>query len=197
MDSKRSRLKYADLTLFDDKSFSRGAQPWKELVWRLVSAAVFHPSWLHMAATKCKLLRLFGAKIGKYVNIKPNVRITFPWRLEINDHSWIGEDVWIDNLETVTIGRHCCISQGAYLCTGSHDWASERFDLVTKPINIEDYAWLSAKTIVGPGVNVGEGSVLTLGSVATENLKPGWIYQGNPASPLRERKKGTKSGSNL
>jgi len=142
---------------------------------------------MHIPSLKCKLLRQFGAKVGNNVDFKPGVRTTFPWRLEIGDYSWIGEGVWIDNLAPVTIGSHCCISQGAYLCTGSHNWSSKGFDLILKPIVIMDDAWLAAKSIVGPGVTVGEGAVLALGSVATGDLKAGWIYQGNPASPLRER----------
>jgi len=140
-----------------------------------------------MSSLKCNLLRRFGAVVGKEVNIKPNVKITFPWRLEIGDHSWVGEGVWIDNLVPVTIGAHCCLSQGVYVCTGSHDWSSTSFDLVLKPVLIMDGVWLAAKSIVGPGVTVGEGAVLALGSVATQDLRAGWIHQGNPASQLRER----------
>ena len=180
-------MKKVNLALYRNDFFSRGAPVWKEASWRLLSAAVFEPSWINMPSAKCALLKRFGAKIGKKVNIKPRVRITFPWRLEIGNYSWIGEDVWIDNLALVTIGSHCCISQGVYLCSGNHDWKSESFDLVTQPIKILDSSWLAAKSIVGPGVTVGEGAVLTLGSVATTDLKPGWIYQGNPAVPLKER----------
>jgi len=102
-------------------------------------------------------------------------------------HSWIGEDVWIDNLAEVTIGSQCCISQGAYLCTGSHDWTRQTFDLITRPIHVADQAWIAARSIIGPGVSVGEGSVLSLGSVATKNLAPWTIYAGTPAAIVKTR----------
>jgi hypothetical protein len=89
--------------------------------------------------------------VGTGVVIKPHVRVKFPWKLYIGDHSWIGESVWIDNLAQVTIGSNCCISQGAYLCTGSHRWDRDTFDLVTKPIVIEDQCWVGAMARVAPG----------------------------------------------
>lgn len=133
------------------------------------------------------ILRAFGALIGKRVVFKPGVRIKFPWRLEIGDDSWIGEDVWIDNLALVQIGANCCISQGVYICTGSHDWQMPTFDLIVKPVKIEDGAWLASRSIVGPGIIVGEGAVLSLGSVATSDLASWGIYQGVPAILVKHR----------
>jgi putative colanic acid biosynthesis acetyltransferase WcaF len=172
---------------FDTISFQRGRFRWVEGLW-LILQAVFVASSIVGTRHRSLLLRRFGAKIGTGVHFKPGIRVKFPWRLQIGDHSWIGEDVWIDNLAPTIIGSQCCLSQGVYLCTGSHDWRTRRFDLITAPITIGDKAWLGAKSIVGPGVAVGEGAVLTLGSVATEDLKPWWIHQGNPAVPVRERK---------
>jgi len=116
--------------------------------------------------------------------------VKFPWRLRIGDHSWIGEDVWIDNLAPVTIGSHCCISQGVYICTGNHDWNRESFDLITLPVTIHDQAWLAAKSVVSPGVVIGEGAILSLGSVATSDLKEWRVYQGVPAVSVRSRRRG-------
>lgn len=130
---------------------------------------------------------MFGAKIGRSVVVKPGVKVKFPWRLEIGDHSWIGEDAWIDNLAQVSIGSNACISQGAYLCTGSHDWSSATFDLIVKPITIGDGAWVAAKSIVGPGVTVGEGAVLGLGSTTSKDLEPWCVYAGAPAEFIRRR----------
>jgi putative colanic acid biosynthesis acetyltransferase WcaF len=119
--------------------------------------------------------------IANGVVIKPCVRIKFPWKLQVGAHSWIGEDVWIDNLAPVRIGKNCCISQGAYLCTGSHHYRRVTFDLVTRPIVVADGAWLCAMTRLGPGVTIGEAAVLTIGSVATKDLSPWTIYTGMPA----------------
>lgn len=154
---------------------------WLFVQWLLIS------SWIPGAAHRRWLLRIFGAEIGERVNIKPGVRIKFPWRLSIGNHSWIGEDVWIDNLAQVTIGPDCCISQGSYFCTGDHDWSRQTFDLSVRPIRVEAGAWVAARSVVGPGVVIGEGAVLGLASVATKNLKPWTVYQGAPAVPVGAR----------
>lgn len=133
------------------------------------------------------LLTAFGAKIGRNVILKPGIRVKFPWKLRVGDFCWIGEDVWIDNLVEVEIGEHCCVSQGAYLCTGSHNWASEQFDLILGPIKLGPKAWIAAAAVIGPGVTAGEGSVLTLGSVANSDLEPWTIYSGVPAVATRRR----------
>ena len=174
------------LDRFDDRSFSRGRPAWIEALW-LLCQALFLESWLPGSAHRVLILRLFGARIGNGVIIKPHVRVKFPWRLVIGDYSWIGEDAWIDNLAEVRIGSHCCVSQGVYLCTGSHDWASERFDLKTSPITIGDHVWLGARSAVGPGVSIADGAVLTMGSVATKSLSPWCIHSGSPAEPSRPR----------
>lgn len=174
------------LDRFDNRGFERGRPWWIEALWMTVQA-VFIETWIPASGLRVWLLRLFGARIGKGVVIKPRVRVKFPWRLEIGDHSWIGEDAWIDNLAPVKIGDHCCLSQSVYLCTGSHNWANERFDLITRPIIVEDQAWLCARSTVGPGVRVGQGAVLTLGSVATMDLSEWQIHTGMPALAVRSR----------
>jgi putative colanic acid biosynthesis acetyltransferase WcaF len=133
------------------------------------------------------LLRLFGAQVGRGVVIKAGVRIKFPWRLKVGDHSWIGEQVWIDNLALVRIGSNACISQGAYLCTGSHDWSTPTFNLIVKAITIGDGAWIAAQSTVGPGVTVGEGAVLGLGSTTSKDLEPWCVYSGAPAKFVKKR----------
>jgi putative colanic acid biosynthesis acetyltransferase WcaF len=176
------------LRKYDNKSFDRGRSKLVECLWLLLDA-VFVRSRLPGCAHRRLILRAFGARVGKRVIIKPGARIKFPWRLEIGDDSWIGEDAWIDNLGTVKIGENCCISQGAYICTGSHDWGTATFDLIVNPARIGNCAWLGAHSVVGPGVNVGEGAVLSLGSVATSDLD-GWaVYQGVPASFTKPRSK--------
>ncbi len=174
------------LDCYNNTHFKRGRPFWVEVAWLLVQS-LFVSSWIPGSRHRVMLLRLFGARIGKRVNIKPHIRVKFPWRLEISDNTWIGESCWIDNLSSVKIGSNCCISQGVYLCTGSHDWSKETFDLLTKPINIGDGVWLAAKSIVSPGVNIHPGSVLTLGSVATRDLEAKTVNQGNPAIEVNKR----------
>jgi len=167
--------------------FSRGQSRLVEVLWLVLDAALVR-SWVPGALHRRLILRAFGAIIGKRVVIKPGARIKFPWRLEIGDDSWVGEDVWIDNLAPVQIGANCCISQGVYICTGSHDWGTPAFDLIVKPVKIEDGAWLASRSVVGLGVLVGEGAVLSLGSVATSDLAPWGIYQGVPAIFVKQRR---------
>jgi putative colanic acid biosynthesis acetyltransferase WcaF len=130
---------------------------------------------------------LFGAEIGKGVVIKPGVRVKYPWRLKIGDHVWLGEDAWVDNLEDVTISSHACVSQGAYLCTGNHDWRKASFDYRLASIAIGRGAWVGAKALVTPGVIMGDGAILTAGSVATRSLAAGGVYTGNPACYVKDR----------
>jgi len=176
-----------DLSRFDNRSFDRGAGPLKESLWLVASLLIFRLFPFSFSALKRSVLRAFGARIGRGVVIKPQVKITFPWKLTIGDYVWLGEECWLLNLDKIVIGSNVCISQRAFLCTGSHNYKSPTFDLIVKPITVEDGAWLGAGCWIGPGVTVGSHAVLTAGSVATKNLDPWGIYQGNPAVLVRQR----------
>lgn len=152
------------LAQFSSNAFDRGRSRPVEGLWLLCRALAFS-SCNPFNATRVAALRLFGACIGKRVVVKPGCKVKFPWRLEVGDECWIGEDCWIDNLAKVTIGPGSCISQGAYLCTGNHDWRKETFDLTPAPITIGAGVWIAAKAIVAPGVNIGNGAIVTLGTV--------------------------------
>lgn len=150
------------LDSYCNSNFERGASRLKEALWLLVSG-IFVESWLPGSAWRVGILMLFGARIGEGVVVKPRVKVKFPWRLEVGDFSWIGERVWLDNLGNVTIGMHACLSQGVYLCTGSHNWKSKSFDLIVAPITVADHAWICAYSKLGPGSSIGEGAVVTMG----------------------------------
>jgi len=139
------------------------------------------------SSIKCTLLRFFGAGVGKGVNIKPSVNIKYPWRLIIGDYTWIGENAWIDNLDDVMIGSNCCISQGAMLLCGNHNYRKNTFDLITGKITLEEGVWIGAHSVVCPGIICKSHAVLAVNSVATRNLDPYSIYQGNPAVKVKER----------
>lgn len=175
------------LSKYDNSSYSRGAGKTKCILWYFANLLFIKNHWNPLNGLKVAILKLFGSKIGKGVIIKPGVNIKYPWLLTIGDYSWIGEDVWIDNLAQVTIGLNCCISQGALLLCGNHNFRSESFDLIVKPITIEDGAWVGAKSVVCPGVTVKEDAIITVGSVATKSLDAATIYQGNPAVSKRKR----------
>jgi putative colanic acid biosynthesis acetyltransferase WcaF len=176
-----------NLSSYSVGSFDRGASKGREVLWLLVSLLLFRLCPLSLSPLKCSILRAFGAKIGRNVTIKPQVKITFPWKLVVGDHAWLGEECWLLNLERIVIGSHVCLSQRAFLCAGSHNYKSPTFDLIVKPIVLEDGCWLGAGSWVGPGVTAGSHSFLTAGSVATKNLAAGTIYQGNPAVPVKQR----------
>lgn len=176
-----------DLASYSPGRFDRGAGRLKEALWLVVSLVLFRLCPFSFSALKCSVLRAFGAKIGKSVTIKPQVKITFPWKLTVGDHVWLGEECWLLNLERITLGSHVCISQRAFLCAGSHDYKRVRFDLITQPILLENGAWLGAGCWVGPGVTVGAHAVLTAGSVAAKNLEANGIYRGNPAVFVKPR----------
>ena len=132
-------------------------------------------------------MRLFGARLGKGVVLKPGINIKYPWKLSVGDFSWIGEKAWIDNLADIEIGKNVCISQGAVLLTGNHDYTKTGFDLIVKKIILEDGVWIGAAAMVCPGITCQSHSVLSAGSVATQDLQAYKIYQGNPASEVKER----------
>jgi putative colanic acid biosynthesis acetyltransferase WcaF len=176
-----------DLSQYSPGNFDRGAAVFKEALWRVVSLMLFRLCPFSASELKCGILRVFGARVGRAVIIKPNVKITFPWKLTIGNDVWLGEECWILNLERVTIGNHVCVSQRAFLCTGSHNYNLPTFDLIVKPITVEDGAWLGAGCWVGPGVTVGSHAVLTAGSVASKRLEASAIYQGNPALLVKQR----------
>jgi len=168
-------------------SYTPGASMVKQLLWFYLGSPLVETALLPFSGLKVAILRLFGASIGQGVRIKPQVKIKFPWRLTVGDHAWLGEGLWIDNLAQVTIGDHVCLSQGVYLCTGNHDWSRPSFDLRLGAIHIQAGSWVAAKAVLGPGVIVGEGAILSLGGVATQSLEPWTIYSGNPAQAIKKR----------
>ncbi len=176
-----------DLSSFSNPDFDRGVPKWKELLWMIVKALFFQHSLAVLNDFKAGLLRAFGAKVGEGVIIKPNVNIKFPWKLEIGDYCWIGEQAWIDNLEVVKMGNNVCLSQGALLLTGNHDYKKTTFDLTAQPIILEDGVWIGAKSTVCSGVVVRTHAVLAVGSVATKELEAYTIYTGVPAQKVRAR----------
>jgi putative colanic acid biosynthesis acetyltransferase WcaF len=126
------------------------------------------------------LLRAFGARIGSSCRIKPGLRVKFPWRLQVGHSCWLAEDAWIDNLALVQLGDRVCISQGAYLCTGNHDFNNESFALRLGPIRVESDAWIAAQAVLAPGTHVGAAAVVSLAAVVSGTIPAAAIVRGNP-----------------
>lgn len=176
-----------DLSVPDNSDLDRGAPFLVEAIWFFLGLPLLRSPLIPSAGFRSWLLRLFGAKIGKGVYSKPGLRVKFPWYLEVGDYSWLGEDLWIDNLAQVTIGSHVCLSQGVYLCTGNHDWSLTNMKLFRKPIVCERGSWVGARAVVCPGVVIGEGAIVTVGSVAAKSVPAYEIHAGNPAAFVRRR----------
>jgi putative colanic acid biosynthesis acetyltransferase WcaF len=180
-------MQQTDLSVYNNHPYRPGGSAIKRVLWYYVNIVFFKSGWLPASGVKVTLLRLFGAQIGKGVVIKPGVNIKYPWHLKIGAHTWIGERVWIDNLVLVTIGNNVCISQGAILQTGSHNYKKTTFDLITGSITLSNGVWIGCGAVVNQGVTAADHSVLTSGSVANKDLEPYFIYQGNPAVKIRQR----------
>ncbi|HZX57868.1 MAG TPA: WcaF family extracellular polysaccharide biosynthesis acetyltransferase [Mucilaginibacter sp.] len=180
-------MQKTDLSIYNNHPYHPGGSKLKRFAWYYVNILFFKSALFPFYAPKVFLLRTFGAKIGKKVELKPCVNIKYPWNLTIGDEVWIGENVWLDSLVMITIGSNVCLSQGATLLTGSHNYKKNSFDLITGGITLEDGVWIGAGAIVNQGVTAHSHAVLTSGSVATKNMEAYSIYQGNPAVKVRER----------
>ena len=176
-----------DLSTYDNSWYSPKAGWIKRILWYFTNQLVFNHGLFPVSSVKISLLRLFGAKVGIGVHIKPSVNIKYPWLLKIGNNTWIGEHVWLDNLTAVEIGNNVCLSQGAMLLTGNHNYKQSTFDLMVGEIVLEDGVWIGAKSVVCPGIRCFSHSILSVNSVATKNLDPYGIYQGNPAVKIKTR----------
>jgi putative colanic acid biosynthesis acetyltransferase WcaF len=142
-----------------------------QAAWFTVQNLFFSKWWLP-AALRPLILRLFGADIGYGVFIRHGVRVLWPWKLTVGDNCWIGEDAWILNLEPVRIGHDVCVSQGVFLCTGSHDMASPTFEYDNGPITVGDETWLGAQALILRGVTIGRGAVIAARSRVSSDVIP-------------------------
>ena len=183
-----ARNNEVSLRTFSTGNFNKGAGAFKQVLWFFANALLVRASWNPFMGIKVCVLRLFGAKIGKGLVIKNNVIIKFPWKLTIGEDVWLGEGCWIDNLDNVSIGSNVCISQGALLVTGNHDYTKVDFPYRNAPIVVEDGTWIGAKAIVTAGVRIATHTVVTVGPVVTKDTEPYCIYQGYPAQKIKERR---------
>ncbi|MBE9127068.1 MULTISPECIES: hormogonium polysaccharide biosynthesis acetyltransferase HpsU [unclassified Coleofasciculus] len=176
-----------DLRRYDQSRFDRGRPSWFILLWWLVQAIAFPLSIHNFNSFRCWLLRLFGAKIGQGVVIRPTARFTYPWKVEIGDYSWIGDDVVLYSLEWIRIGCHSVISQKSFLCTGSHDIQDPAFSLTTAEIIIGNGVWIAADCFVSPGVQIGSNAVIGTRSSVFSNIPAQQVCWGTPARPHYQR----------
>jgi len=176
-----------DLSSYDNSWYSPGRGSVVRALWFFVGSPIVRCQLLPFSSVRGFILRCFGAKLENGVVLKPGIRVKYPWLLSVGKQSWIGEDVWIDNLVEVRIGANVCLSQAAYLCTGNHDWSDPSFGLQTLPIILEDGSWVGARALICPGVRIGQSGVAAAGSVVTKSIPAFEIHSGNPAQFVKRR----------
>ena len=160
------------LASFTGQGYDKGRPAWAQALWLLVSGCIISHWWCPNAI-RVAVLRLFGATIGRGVLVRHNVRIHWPWKLNVGDSTWIGEGVWILNLEKVSIGSNTCLSQGVFVCTGSHDRRSPSFEFDNGPIRIGDHVWIAARATILRGVSIGDGVTVGATSLVTRDVPAG------------------------
>jgi putative colanic acid biosynthesis acetyltransferase WcaF len=176
-----------DLRRYDQSWYDRGRPGWYVLLWWLVQAIAFPLTPHSWQSSRAQLLRWFGASVGQGVIIRPTARFTYPWKVQIGDYSWIGDDVVVYSLDTVEIGQHCVISQHTYLCTGSHDIGDPAFGLKTAAIVIGNGAWVAADCFICPGVQIGSNAVIGARSQVTTSMPNQKVCWGSPCRPQYDR----------
>lgn len=175
------------LDLYDQSDYSRGKSGLIVLLWWFIQGTIFRFSLHNMYRWRAWLLRKFGATIGHDVRVRASTKFTYPWKVTIGDHSWIGDNVEFYSLDQIVVGSHCVISQNTYLCTGSHKLNDPSFGLITKPIVIKDGAWVASDVFVYPGITIHEMSVAGARSTIVKDIPANEIHAGYPAKFLKER----------
>lgn len=176
-----------NLFKYSQETFSKGKNSITIILWWFIQSTLFRCSLHNMYLYRAYILKLFGCKVGKGVKIRASAKFYYPWKISINDYSWIGDRAILYSLDNIQIGSNCVISQYAHLCTGSHEIESESFKLITKPIIVEDSVWVAADAFIGQGVTLREGSVIAARSSVYKDSEPWMVYMGNPAKPVKRR----------
>ena len=178
---------YQNLKTFTVPKDFRGKSKVIVQLWWVIEKTLFAWSPQFLYSWRRFLLRLFGAKIGKGVLIRPTVRVTYPWKVSIDDYTWVGEDCILYSLGNITIGSHVAIAHGVYFNTGLHDYTSESFDIGAKPVVMEDQSWITNDVYIAPGVTIGKGCVIGARSSVFKSMPEAHICYGNPAVPVKKR----------
>ena len=178
---------FQKLDLFKLPSGFRGRSAVVVQLWWLIQATLFAMSPQFMFGWRNYLLRIFGAKVGRSVLIRPSARITYPWKVNIGDRVWIGDHAELYSLGEIDIGSDVVISQRSYICAATHDYTRLSFDMISKKITIEDQVWIATDVFIAPGVRIGSGALVGARSSVFNDLPPGMICLGTPAIPVRPR----------
>ena len=178
---------WQDLSSFRMPSGFRGRSILWVQIWWFFDSVFFRNSPQFAYKFRANLLRIFGARIGRDVIIRPTVRITYPWRISIGDYAWIGDNAELYSLGDIHIGAHAVVSQHSYLCAGDHDHTQSDFPIRGRAIHIGAQAWVAAHVYIAPGVTIGEGSVIGARSSVFSDMPAGWVCLGSPCKPIKPR----------
>jgi putative colanic acid biosynthesis acetyltransferase WcaF len=176
-----------NLSYFHLPANFRGRSAWVVQLWWLVQATIFQWSPQFAYGFRRWLLRCSGAKVGQGAIIRPSVTITYPWKVSIGDHAWIGDNVALYSLGEIEIGAHAVVSQSSYLCTGDHDYTQQDFPIRAHKITIGSEAWVAADVFVAPGVTIGQGAVIGARSSVFADMPAGMVCFGYPCRPVKKR----------
>lgn len=181
------RSKVQDLEKFRVPLGFRGRPAWFVQLWWMVQSTIFGLSPQFMYGLRRFILRLFGAKIGKNVLIRPSARVTYPWKVSIGDRAWVGDDAVLYSLGEITIGADSVVSQKCYVCAAGHDYSKSGFDICATKVVIGKEVWIAADVFVAPGVEIGDGAVIGARSNVFGAIPPYMVCYGNPAKPVKKR----------
>ena len=165
-------------------------------LWHRLFRLCWRAAWLLLAAWtpppfrawRRFLLIIFGARLAPGADVRASAAVWYPPNLRMGPHAVLGPGAVCYNIAPVTMGARTVVSQGAQLCTGSHDLTDPHFQLVARPIVLGERVWIAAGAFVGPGVTVEPGAVLGAQGVAFSDLAGWTVHAGNPARALRARR---------
>ncbi|RPH16160.1 MAG: colanic acid biosynthesis acetyltransferase WcaF [Alteromonadaceae bacterium TMED7] len=176
-----------DLKTYSTPEGFRGRSAFVVQLWWLIQSTLFGCSPQFMYGWRRFLLRIFGANIGRGVLIRPTVKVTYPWKLCIGDNTWVGDNVALYNLATITLGDNVVVSQRSYICTGSHDYKKPTFDIYADEVVINNQSWIATDVYIAPGVTIGQGTVIGARSSVFNDVGDNLVCIGSPAKPVKNR----------
>jgi putative colanic acid biosynthesis acetyltransferase WcaF len=182
-----SLLRVQDLSAFEMPANFRGRPGWYVQLWWIVDALLFRPSPQVLYGWRRMLLRCFGARIGRGAVIRPSARITYPWKVSIGAHAWIGDEATLYSLGPIEIGAHTVISQRCYLCAADHDYRRSTFPIRARAVTVGAHAWVATDVFVAPGVTIGDAAVVGARSTVLHDLPAAMVCYGYPAVAVRPR----------
>jgi putative colanic acid biosynthesis acetyltransferase WcaF len=178
----------------------RNVTPWTRrenvgrLLWAIASKPLFRLTFHNWYGLRASVLRMFGAKLGHNVRIRRTVRIEIPWNLDIADDVSVGDEAILYSLGVIRIGPRSSVSQYAHLCAGTHDYTSPDYPLLRPPITVGADCWIATDAFVGPGVTIGDRSVIGARAVVVKDVPPDQVAVGNPARCINRREMNSTAG---